>query len=319
MPNFALDGSRYNVVQTHVQIVKYCRVAPVALWAFEYLLTLDDEVENIWKAQQWSYTHGIFFTVRYLPVVSFLCANFYALMGLEMDMCLRVYKAYFSTLLILVVTTEGVLCLRTLALWHRHKLVRGMIIALYMAVCIAATACIAVSLTLDLDSVCNSSAQAMTLNKFVDNMRGLEESQERVMMGSFLAVAIFEFVVVCLTVVHGFMVSPRTSSSRLMASLRGGNLLYASALLAISILNTIYFHLPVEAGWTGLFDVFQVVLHGVMASRIKLALRAANNIGGTDRIRKLDSIKLRGFAPTMQFIPYTEHAARWNSSIDAQP
>ncbi|EIW81607.1 hypothetical protein CONPUDRAFT_165706 [Coniophora puteana RWD-64-598 SS2] len=226
-----------------------------------------------------------------------------------MALCLRLYKLLGTSLLILMITTEGLLCLRTLALWHQHRAVKVAFVSIYIMACTAATVCITLALTFNLDSVCSTSAKNASSSS-------AEEQIEKVLMGAFSAIAVFEFAVVCSTLLHGFMNSRARPSSRLSVSLRQGNLLYAVTLFVMSVANAVFFDLPLSDGWTGLLDVFQGVLHGVMASRIILSLRNADSLEETERIP--ESFGMSGIR-TMQFASSAEDdTTRLRSSESTQ-
>ncbi|EIW81605.1 hypothetical protein CONPUDRAFT_144307 [Coniophora puteana RWD-64-598 SS2] len=190
----------------------------------------------IWNTRRWRYIHGLFLVVRYLPLVCCLTAIIYALMSLDYFQCVQIYKGSGALLIIIMIATEGLLCLRTVALWYNKRAVKFLLVVLYL----------------------NAKSQSAAVQ------------EEHILAGSFSAVAFFEFVVVCLTLIHGLATSGFKPSNRLLTSLREGNLL------------------------------FQAVLHGVMASRIILSLQNADSVTGGERLQ--ESVLLRSFAP-MQFAP----------------
>ncbi|EIW81608.1 hypothetical protein CONPUDRAFT_154139 [Coniophora puteana RWD-64-598 SS2] len=241
-------NAQLNTLLARLEIVEYCRVAPVAVWALDYLLTLDDEVEIIWEAKRWSYIHGIFFVVRYLPPASFISASIYTFLHLSTDSCFRLYKALGGVSLILMIMTEGVLCIRTRALWNLSSVVKTILIVLYTVVCTVVTICMALGMSLGLDGVCSTSSESASSIATAGR-------EERIMAGAFSAIAVFEFAIVCFTLLHACMTFGIRSSSRLMASLYEGNLIYSSTLLALSIANVAFYGTPVTEGWTGLLSM----------------------------------------------------------------
>jgi len=91
-----------------------------------------------------------------------------------------------------------------------------------------------------------------------------------------------------------------------------------TTLFAVSVVNTVFFDLHLAQGWTGLLDVFQGVLHGVMASRIVLSLRYTDNCEGAEWLPESLALSSLG---TMQFASEapeaTKVASGW-SRIEAQ-
>ncbi|KIJ14492.1 hypothetical protein PAXINDRAFT_100001 [Paxillus involutus ATCC 200175] len=267
-------------VLARAQVVKYCRLAPAALWLFDYFLTLQDEVRVMWSSASLNAVHVLFFIVRYLPVAAVICAALDSI-GPQLETesaSALVYKGLGAILLVLSILSEALLLLRTLALWYDNKWVKAFLIMLYVMVSIIVVVLVALSLSLNLDSVCSTSAATSGSQQAAESV----EKSVAKFSGAFIsAVASFELVVLLLTIYHG--ISARTAGAntrgRLVNALRQGNLIYASALFTTSIANNVFFLLPISEGFAGLLDIFQVVLHCVMASRILFDLRDAGKTG----------------------------------------
>ncbi|KAF9220255.1 hypothetical protein BS17DRAFT_351761 [Gyrodon lividus] len=263
------------------QVMKYCRLAPAALWFFDYFLTFEDEVRIMWGSARLSAVHVLFFVVRYLPIAALVCAAYYSVgPHLEMEACLQVYKGLGGILLVSLILSEALLLLRTLALWYDNRWVKAVLITLYVLVSIIVVVFVSLSLSLNLDIFCSTAAETTGSNQSAESV---DNSISKYSGAFFSAVALFELVVMLLTIYHSL--SARTAGAnirgRLVNVLREGNLIYTSALFATSIAN-IFFLLPISEGFAGLFDVFQVILHGVLASRIMFDLRKAGKTGVTE-------------------------------------
>ncbi|KAH7922345.1 hypothetical protein BV22DRAFT_1131506 [Leucogyrophana mollusca] len=279
-----MSDSEVITLEEHSQIVKYCRLAPAALWFFDYCLTFDDELRVMWLRRRWGFAHALFILTRYLPLVGFICAIYDSVTPhLALYTCLPLYKTYGCILLVIMVVTEALLLIRTLALWNDNKIVKYTLTTLYTLVSIAVAICAGVSMSLDLYSVCSSSEAESSPSAAAAAKSGAA-SEDFLITGAFSGVAFFELVVLCLTIYHGLVRRSLGASSRnrLATSLRQGNLVYAASLFTMSVVNNVFFVLPLDAGWAGLLDVFQGVLHGVMASRIMFDLRDADKSGSTD-------------------------------------
>ncbi|KAF9218770.1 hypothetical protein BS17DRAFT_790733 [Gyrodon lividus] len=264
------------------QVVKYCRLAPAALWFFDYFLTFEDEVRIMWRSVHLSPVHVLFFVVRYLPVAALVCAAYDSIgPHLQMEACLQVYKGLGAILLVLLILAEALLLLRTLALWYDNRWVKAVLITLYALVSIIVIVFVSLSLSLNLDSVCSTAAATSGSKQAAESV---DSSISKFTGAFFSAVAFFELVVLVLTIYHGL--SARTAGAntrgRLVNALRQGNLIYASALFTTSIANNVFFLLPISEGFAGLLDIFQVILHGVLASRILFDLRDAGKTGVTE-------------------------------------
>jgi len=244
--------------------------------------------------------------VRYLPVAAVICAALDSIgPHLETESCLRVYKGLGAILLVLLILSEALLLLRTLALWYDNKWVKAFLIMLYVMVSIIVVVFVALSLSLNLDSVCSTSAATSGSQQAAESV---DKSVAKFSGAFFSAVASFELVVLLLTIYHGL--SARTAGAntkgRLVNALRQGNLIYASALFTTSIANNVFFLLPISEGFAGLLDIFQVVLHCVMSSRILFDLRDAGKTGLSEifSVSNIDfaSIPMRSIGEQSNFV-----------------
>ncbi|KAG1795259.1 uncharacterized protein BJ212DRAFT_591746 [Suillus subaureus] len=97
-------------------------------------------------------------------------------------------------------------------------------------------------------------------------------------MGGFVSTALFELTVAAITVYHSIQLRSDDMYTlyKLAPTLSKGSLVYALSLFAISVANIVFFSLQVPNGYSGIIDVFQGVLHGVIASRILFDLRDAD-------------------------------------------
>ncbi|KAH7915840.1 hypothetical protein BJ138DRAFT_879992 [Hygrophoropsis aurantiaca] len=68
----------------HIKTVKYCRLAPAALWIYEYCLTFNDEFRFVWcqrpNSSRGNIIQACFVILRYLPIATSICAIYGALM-----------------------------------------------------------------------------------------------------------------------------------------------------------------------------------------------------------------------------------------------
>ncbi|KAH7924961.1 hypothetical protein BV22DRAFT_470471 [Leucogyrophana mollusca] len=274
------------ILLQRLQIVMYCRLAPVALWVFEYFLTLDDEIRFMWSKRHWNQVHVLFVITRYLPIMAMVCLIYETLPSyLAMETCWQMYQIGGWTSVLIMVATEALLLLRTLALWHENRTLKAALITSYAIAFIVIISCFAVNYSSGVGSICTfRSTEYHT------------EDEYQLVTGPYWGVASFELAVICLTIYHGYqsrICLGEYSGGRVMNALRQGNLIYACCLFAMSIGNIVlYFHLPSD-GWSGLLFVFQCVLHGAMGSRITFELRR-RDAGGDETT---DSISF----PDMRF------------------
>ncbi|KAG2340523.1 hypothetical protein BDR05DRAFT_991504 [Suillus weaverae] len=263
------------------QTVKYLRVAPAAVWTLDYFLTLEHEVRLFSSMGCWSIAAVMFIITRYAPI-AWIVSEIYVKMVCQSLLGHNQWKWYEfsenhtqSSLFLIMLAAEGLLLMRILALWHNNRKIKLFLWAIYSLTVISMAICDALVGRL-LKSVC---VPTSTLNDLE-----VATKVERLIMGKFASTALFELTVITLTIYHSILLrsSGIRSLSKLVSTLLKGSLLYALSLLAISAVNIVSFALPVSwQGQGGIVDVFQGVLHGVLASRILFDLR---DLGNTVRI-----------------------------------
>ncbi|OJA08734.1 hypothetical protein AZE42_12265 [Rhizopogon vesiculosus] len=251
------------------QIIRYFRVSPAAVWTLDYWLTFEHEVRLFSSMGRWSITPVMFIITRYFPI-AWIISEIYVTLGPQSEKtCLTIYRAAGCALFLIMVATEGLLLMRTLALWHDNGKMRRFLLASYLLIAISMLTCDVLAVSPDLESVC---APTSTQSSVEEATR-----VERLIMGMFVSAALFEFTVIIITIYHSIQLrSTGRTVGTLVSNLSKGSLLYALSLFAISIANIVSFSLPVSYGQSGIIDVFQGVLHGVMASRILFDLRDAD-------------------------------------------
>ncbi|KAG1722118.1 hypothetical protein EDB19DRAFT_1769213 [Suillus lakei] len=168
-----------------------------------------------------------------------------------------------------MLATEGLLLICTLALWHNNKKIKRLLLASYLVVVISMAAC-DIAAEFLLESACVPLAAQSDLE--------VATRLEHLRMGKFVGAALFELTAAIITVYHAVLLRSHDMHTlyKLASTLSKGNLLYALSLFAISMANVVSFSLPVSGGQSGIIEVFQGVLHGVIASRILFDLRDAD-------------------------------------------
>ncbi|KAG1795258.1 uncharacterized protein BJ212DRAFT_1410977, partial [Suillus subaureus] len=85
-----------------------------AVWALDYCLTLEHEVRLFSKMGRWNITTVMFIVARYVPI------------------CLTTYRTAGVSLLLIMLAAEGLLLMRTLALWHDNRKIKRFLWASYL-------------------------------------------------------------------------------------------------------------------------------------------------------------------------------------------
>ncbi|KIJ59278.1 hypothetical protein HYDPIDRAFT_118701 [Hydnomerulius pinastri MD-312] len=250
-------------------IIKYCRVAPISIWAFDYLLTFDQEVRLMSGEGGWGITHLLYIPTRYFPMIGSICSIYNALVTTRpADTCIALYRTAELILFFGMVAAEGLLLIRTMALWHYNKLACRILVSVYSLAAIVMFICIVISTTLKFEGICSETTSSIAT--------ATATRLSQVTVGMFSSAAFFELVVVAFTLVHGFRIrGSHHPAGKLVAAVAQGNLVYSLTIFVTSVANITFFVLPLEDGWNGLLATFQGVLHGVVASRILFNLRDA--------------------------------------------
>ncbi|KAJ8586112.1 hypothetical protein M405DRAFT_375644 [Rhizopogon salebrosus TDB-379] len=278
------------------QTVKYFRVAPAAIWAFDYCLTFEHEVRLFNSVGRWSLATVMFLVARYSPIV-WIGSDIYTTLGPQsVQTCLAAYLAAGTSMFLILVATEGLLLIRTLVLWHDNPKIKRFLLVTYLLVFVSLVTCSVFGESF-LKSVCvpittaSSVEEAMTL--------------ERLIMGQFISSAMFEFIAIIATLYHSIRLGSAgiRTVSRLVSILWKGSLLYALSLLVISVANIITLSSPLSGGENGILDVFQGVLHGVLASRILFNLRVAADWNEEHSMQFTSSIPLSRLRFASRTIP----------------
>jgi len=107
----------------------YVYINAVALFIYDYSLTLHLEIKLIWNSR-WTYTKIAFLLVRYLGFGYSLLvtyAQFHP--NISAETCQVMYATISWLLLVHTMLAESILAIRTWAVWERNRLV-GIILAI---------------------------------------------------------------------------------------------------------------------------------------------------------------------------------------------
>ncbi|OAX33825.1 hypothetical protein K503DRAFT_775187 [Rhizopogon vinicolor AM-OR11-026] len=268
MTSKPLDGLRIlNVIIDYRQRpTEYVRVAPIAVWVLEYFLNLDREVQLYTSMKRWSIPLTLFLLARYMPAVLTSVAIYNDLSpSVDANQCTINYTIVYTGFFLVMTASEGLLLMRSLALWHDRRLVKVTLIVFYSIVVMAMLSCHIASACL-LDALCTQSNPPSDLDLEITIM------VTRLIAGLFCSVYCFELAIVISTVIH--VMRPRYAE-RLVTIVTYGSLFYVSVLLLVSTVNITLFLLPPTDGDTATLDIFEIVLHSTLACRIFFRLREA--------------------------------------------
>jgi len=137
-----MDVSVSKIVEIYQTIYpsRYASLAASAIIVYDHLLTLDNEMELIWKSS-WSIGKVLFIINRYYTLISVIVNN-YALFGttLTNSGCLRFYHWQGWTGLIACMISETILQMRLYALYSLNKKILGLMVGSFLIASASAAA-----------------------------------------------------------------------------------------------------------------------------------------------------------------------------------
>ncbi|KAH7924973.1 hypothetical protein BV22DRAFT_1034583 [Leucogyrophana mollusca] len=271
-----MSGMDVPVSASSLQTNKYCRVAPAALWGLDYCLMFDDEIHFMQRKGRLNVAHVLFVVTRYLPLTALFVSIYGTLTHVEEhEMCVTLCKASAALSCLPMMAAEGLLFVRQRALWLDNKKALVFLASTYSALLVFLTvsmtyACVfwKIDIVLSLPTLDCLTSTSTILNDFT--------------IGIMSGIAFFELVVLCMTLLWGYLsnVTDFPNISRLINTFCQGNIMHALALLSFTTSNIVFIAAAPHSGLSGSLDMFQVVVHSVMASRILFSLRNASDMDG---------------------------------------
>lgn len=114
-------------------IADYVVVSATAIFIYDYILTLPDEIKYIWLSP-WTYTKLFFLLIRYLAFVdAFIYPVEQMFIDVSSERCELIYPVGMWCMVIQILLSELVLCIRTWAVWGKNKAVGIGLLAVVIA------------------------------------------------------------------------------------------------------------------------------------------------------------------------------------------
>ncbi|KAI6125854.1 hypothetical protein EDD16DRAFT_379790 [Pisolithus croceorrhizus] len=165
------------------QVIKYCRVAPVSIWVLDSLLTLDGEIRLLTRTKRWGLTHVLYIPTRYFPIIGTAMAVYTALVESDTkETCVALYWTAAILLYFGMAASEGLLLMRTLALWHLQWTTRRLLMGTYVLVATVMFVCIMIPSSLKFQNICG----------VTDSSSAIANRLDKVTVGIFASAALFE-------------------------------------------------------------------------------------------------------------------------------
>jgi len=244
-----------------VLAVRYTTAATFTVSLYDFISTLEDEIEFIWPSRL-SASKVIYLLNRYVPIVT---ATVYAIVILftrDKDTCYSGQVAFSALAVFGYVAAEAALGLRTYAVWQQQKFV----IALF-AVCILTT--IGTS-SFTLDRILSASIPIDP--ELVPNGGCLFElKHSRMVWINLTVVIVIEFIALTMLLTKGFYFYRYTESSLMRMICRDGAL-FSSCILTSSVVNIILARLLPQFA-SDILVVPQSVLSNLLCCRLLLRIR----------------------------------------------
>jgi len=258
------------VIFQHLQIVGFFDLASATLILYNYVLTLSDEIEYIWR-KKWSGVTFLFLATRYLPFIDVgLFLTHQLLDNPSPHTCSVLDHINGWSFMIGITIADMILVVRTLAIWNRDPRTAGILVAIF----IATFTPIYYFLYEFLNSV-----------KFAENpLPGFTgcfiSSASPVLFGSYVLLMAFETVIFGMTLYKACRSHKKTQSTLLRTLYRDG-LLFYFYLLAISVLNVlILLFAPREMA--NMLAFMHRTLHALLSASMLINLRRARSDASND-------------------------------------
>ncbi|KAG2346539.1 hypothetical protein BDR05DRAFT_906949 [Suillus weaverae] len=256
------------------QTTQYFTVGAMTVAIFDYCLTITQEVQLIW-GRRWDVTRVTFTLARYVTLIGTAMTTFAALANRsKYSSCVTFNNVSYASHMISIIAAEGLLIFRTFAFWHQSKTLLVWLIVL-AAICIAG----AVGVTKAVNILHPAPPTGF-------NVTGCVFASGKSSATQYGFLILYELVLMILTVykrLHFY----RGARSRLVTILYRDGMIYMACIIMASITN-IFVALGVPGDYTDIMDAPQLVIHGVLASRILFNLRQS---------RQSDSVIIDGIFP----------------------
>ncbi|EJC99892.1 uncharacterized protein FOMMEDRAFT_160348 [Fomitiporia mediterranea MF3/22] len=112
---------------------RYLVVATVAFQAYDYLISLDDEIQLVWT-NNLDLRHVHFFLNRYVPFTTSLLSLYYVVLNDDLKGCSTGFGSLVFMTVIGMLIAEFTVFLRVDAVWGHKRIVRILIATLYLHV-----------------------------------------------------------------------------------------------------------------------------------------------------------------------------------------
>ncbi|KAG1786795.1 uncharacterized protein HD556DRAFT_1016122 [Suillus plorans] len=249
------------IENTGIQTSKYFNVAGLGVLIFDYFLTLEPEIRWTWN-RRWNITRILFVISRYMAFAAAGMTSYAAIATRANENCTNFSRTSNAIHIITIVSSEGLLIIRTYAFWRKNNKLLAVLLVL-AAICIGC----GVGLTdfvSGLAPPANPSATPKSNCTF-------EASRSSAIQYGFLAA--YEILLLYLMVFKRYK-DYRDCNSRLVRVVFQGGVWYMAPIIFVSLANMVI-TVVVPPSYNEMLDLPQIVLHSVLASRVLFSLHAS--------------------------------------------
>jgi hypothetical protein len=275
-------------------IVDHVFVATFTLLYYDYLLTVCSEIALIWYSP-WNYTKVLFILARYIPILygSFFIYDQMCLNN-SMDTCEWTFQAGTWLIQVGIPVAEGILALRTWAVWRRDPRI-GVGLAILISGC----------LILECIFTYRYSRSLKFDPPLYVGFRGCSfDTTGRPLFIVLLVIGMTEIVVLGLMMISAFRLYRSGDRNELSNIIHRDGVLFYIYLLCVTLVSIVMIaSLPLDLHF--ILIPFLGVLYSVSATRIIINIRSMGRRGTGESITELHH-GYRGTEPTtipMRFLP----------------
>jgi len=257
-----MDMSSFIQYLSQRQILNYSFLSSTALFIYDYILTLHIEIKFIWFSP-WTYTKVLYLLIRYLTFIdTMLYTVEQTFLNVPIEVCRVIYPMSTWFMAVQIFLAEGVLCIRTWAIWRRNKVI-GIVLTIVMATFLV--------------------VQSILVNRYVKSMEypPIPYSQFRGcfvkkapsdLWANFVLITIVDIIVLVPMVVSAWRSYQGGASSGLSNIVHRDGILFYIYLLCFSVVNlTITIAWPIDI--SPVLTSLQNTLYAVLTTRIVLNIR----------------------------------------------
>jgi len=264
----ALDANR--IITSATLLETRVNVAGSALLIFDYLLTLNREIELVWK-RPWSTISILFLITRYTPFADTVSTLITYFPVQNPSMCRSSFQVQSIFSVIGICASEAILVTRTAAVWGNSKRIFWGLIALMTLIAVTSAVLVEKYVTSGSPGLISAVLNG-TVVHYCPSIKG-DSSMDLAV--PWILVLIFETILVCLML-------PKAISQKIFGTTSIYDAVYVDGVRfylctsAISLINIIVLLYPFPESALQL-DIMQFdrILHAILAERLILSIRSA--------------------------------------------